>query len=105
MESTRDKQIAPVTFKSKAYANILMFGDVATKMLEMMKFGSSIPGAIDTDDVPAALQNLERALASVPESVDDSDEDQPAVSLHTRAMPLLELLRATIADETFVRWE
>ncbi len=100
--------MAPVTFKSKAYANILMFGDVAAEMLEMMKFGSSIPGAIDTDDVPVALQNLERALASVPqqaEAADDVDEDQPAVSLHTRAMPLLELLRAAVADETFVRWE
>ena len=98
----------PVTFKSKAYANILMFGDVAAKMLEMMKFGSSIPGAIDTEDVAAALQNLERALAGVPqqgEAADDADEDRPTVNLHTRAMPLLELLRAAIADETFVRWE
>ena len=72
--------MAPVTFKCKAYANIVMLGGVAAKMLEMMEFGSSIPGAIDTDDVAVALQNLERALAGVPQQgdgADDADEDRP----------------------------
>ena len=100
--------MAPVTFKTKAYANILMFGDVALKMLEMMKFGTSIPGAIDSEDLPEALHNLEQALAIIPqliESAVDVEDDQPVVSVHTRAIPLLELLRAAINDKTFVRWE
>ncbi len=99
--------MAPVTFKTKAYANILMLGDVAIKMLEMMGYGTSIPGAIDSDDLPDALRNLEQALAKIPrqdEPVDD-EEDQVAVSLHNRAIPLLELLRAAINDKTFMRWE
>jgi len=99
--------VAPVTFKTKAYANILMLGDVAIKMLEMMGYGTSIPGAIDSDDLPDALRNLEQALAKIPrqdEPVDD-EEDQVAVSLHNRAIPLLELLRAAINDKTFMRWE
>ena len=33
------------------------------------------------------------------------DEDQPSTSLHTRAIPLLELLEASVADECAVRWE
>jgi hypothetical protein len=100
--------MAPVTFKTKAYANILMLGDVAVKMLEMMGYGTSIPGAIDIDDLPEALQNLEQALGKVPPQIEaavDAEDDQPAVSLQNRAIPLLELLQAAIDDKTYVRWE
>ena len=97
-----------ITFKTRAYANITMFGDVGKKMLQMMGFGDMVPGAINADDVPRALQNLRAALAAVPEQVEpagEADDDQPAVSLNTRAMPLIELLQAAITDETYVRWE
>lgn len=97
-----------VTFKTKAYANITMLGAVAGQMLDMMGFGKAVPGAIDAADVPRALENLERALARVPPEVApvaDADDEEPAVSLHTRARPLLELLRAAAAEQTHVRWE
>ena len=97
-----------ITFKTPAYANITMFGDVGQRMLDMMGYGRSVPGAIDAEDLPAALANLRAALAAVPEQVEpagDADEDQPAVSLHTRAVPLVALLEAAIADETYLRWE
>lgn len=97
-----------VTFKTSAYANITMFGDVGLKMLEMMSFGSSVPGAIDAEDLPKALENLTRALDKIPQQVEpagEAEDDQPAFSLHTRAVPLVELLRAAIADETYLRWE
>jgi len=97
-----------ITFKTKAYANITMFGDVGKSMLEMMAFGSSVPGAINAGDVATALANLELALDKIPQHAEpagEADADQPAVSLHTRARPLIELLQAAIAAETFVRWE
>ena len=97
-----------ITFKSKAYANILMLGDVAMKMLEMMDFGSSVPGAIDAPDVASALDNLKQALEKIPVQVEpagDAEEDQPAVSIQTRAIPLLEMLEAAVAEEEYVRWE
>lgn len=97
-----------LTFKTKAYANITMFGDIGLKMLEMMAFGTSIPGAINVEDVAVALKNLESALDKIPQQVEpagDADDDQPAVGLHTRAVPLIELLQAAVAEETYVRWE
>lgn len=97
-----------VTFKCSAYADITMFGNVAEKMLEMMGFGKQVPGALRVEDVPRALDNLRRGLALVPDQAEpggDEDEEQASTSLHTRAMPLLELLQAAIADETRVRWE
>ncbi|MDH3636284.1 MAG: DUF1840 domain-containing protein [Gammaproteobacteria bacterium] len=97
-----------ITFKTTAYANITMFGDIGRQMLEMMAFGTSVPGAINVEDVPQALQNLKQALDKLPEQVEpagDADDDQPAVSLHTRAVPLVELLQAAVKEETYVRWE
>jgi hypothetical protein len=97
-----------ITFKTSAYANITMFGEVGLKMLEMMKFGKAVPGAITAEDVPQALTNLQQGLASLPdepEEVAEEDDDQPATSLHTRALPLLELLKAAAVDNSIVRWE
>jgi hypothetical protein len=97
-----------ITFKSSAYANITMLGDIGRRMLEMMAFGSSVPGAINAEDVPTALENLKLALDKLPTQVEpagEADDDQPAVSVHTRAIPLVELLQAAVADETYVRWE
>ncbi len=97
-----------ITFKTKSYANITMFGDVGEKLLKMMDYGVSVPGAITAEDVPQALSNLKQGLESVMEIVEpagDADDDQPAVSLHTRAVPLLELLQSAIDDANYVRWE
>ncbi len=97
-----------LTFKTSSYANITMLGEVGRKMLDMMAYGSSVPGAIVASDVPTALDNLRKALDNLPsqeESAGEVDEDQPAVSMHTRAIPLVELLQAAAADETHIRWE
>ena len=85
-----------------------MFGDVGLKMLEMMGFGTSMPGAIGAADVARALDNLQQGLSQLPDTLQPAgaeDEDQPSTSLRTRALPLLELLEAAVADESAVRWE
>ena len=99
-----------ITFRSKAHASITMLGDVGLRLLEMMGFGSRVPGAIDAADVPRALDNLRAALAREPgqaevEAEADNDDDQPPISLHTRALPLLDLLQAAARDQEYVSWE
>jgi hypothetical protein len=101
-----------ITFKTSAYANIIMFGDIGLELLGMMGFGKTVPSAIGVADVPQALENLQRKLDALPEQQqpvdagsDDPADDPSAINLHTRAVPLLELLRAAIADEKAVRWE
>ena len=97
-----------ITFKTSAYANITMFGDVGLNFLEMMGFGKAVPGAISADDVPRALQNLENRLSKIPQQLQAAgaeEADEPTTSLHTRAVPLLELLSAAVADQTLVRWD
>jgi uncharacterized protein DUF1840 len=106
-----------VTFKTKAHADITMFGNIAVELLKLAGMTGSVPTAILADDVPGKLAALERALgahqAAFGESAPASSEArrasdlrdeaaQPPVSLRTRALPVLELLRAAVAEHTDV---
>ena len=104
-----------VTFRTKAYANITMFGDVAKQLLELMGLSGTIPSAIKAEDVPTALARLETAIAEhrtaeAAQARDDErgrdDYDAPRkVTLSQRAVPLLELLRAAAAKKSDVMWD
>jgi len=103
-----------VRFRSRASGNITMFGDVAVKLLKLMGRSGNVPGAIMPEDIPAALQQLKTALseygAETPqertEEQEDSTEfiDEP-VRLPTRAIPLIELLKSSLAEDVGVMWE
>ena len=96
-----------VTFTTKAYANITMFGDVAVTLLKMMGHSGTVPGAILAADVPAALCLLTAAIdkTRTETSVDDDEEDETQVSLTTRALPLVDLLTAAAQQNCDVMWE
>ncbi len=96
-----------VTFETRAYANITMFGDVAVKLLKLMGHSGTVPSAIQAQDIPAALERLKRGLQA--EEADSAeapatDEDEETVSLSRRAMPLIELLDAAAAQQCDVMW-
>jgi hypothetical protein len=104
-----------VTFRTKRYANITMFGDVAKQLLELMGHSGTVPSAIKAEDVPMALARLEAAIAQrkaaeatkAPEAERGPDDhDAPRqVSLAQRAVPLLELLRAAAKNKDDVIWD
>ena len=102
-----------VTFTCKAYADITMFGDVALSMLKMMGHSETVPGALLAEDVPAALERLKRAIATVEATpvqsesreARDVDSDEPPVSLAHRALPLIELLTAAARQKADVMWK
>lgn len=96
-----------VTFTTDAYAGITMFGDVALTMLKMMGHSATVPGAILAADVPEALRKLTLAVEAentLP-PVEEDDENEPAVSLANRALPLINLLTAAAKAGTNVMWE
>ena len=99
-----------VTFQTKAYANITMFGDVAKQLLKLMGHSGTVPSAIAAEDVPAALEKLRRAVAALPagEKKPANDDghggEPPRVGLAQRAFPLLELLKAAAAEKCAVQW-
>ncbi len=98
-----------VTFTTKNYADITMFGDVALALLKMMGHSPNVPGAILAADVPAALARLKAGLEVVktlpPVADPDEDEDEPVVSMAHRALPLVELLEAAIKAGVNVMWK
>ncbi|MDJ0807169.1 MAG: DUF1840 domain-containing protein [Gammaproteobacteria bacterium] len=99
-----------VTFHSPAYADITLFGDVAVQLLELMGHSGSVPSAIMAEDIPAALERLKQAVkaaeAKEPKPEANTDEGcENRVSLAHRALPLIELLEAAIADNADVMWD
>ena len=103
-----------VRFRSRASGNITMFGDVAVKLLKLMGRTGKVPGAIMPEDIPAALQQLKSALSEYANQIpQDRNEEQEAsdsfidepVGLPTRAIPLIELLESSLAEDVGVMWE
>jgi hypothetical protein len=98
-----------VTFRTKRYANITMFGDVAKQLLDLMGHSGTVPSAIKAEDVPAALARLEAAIEqhrAADGAAEGGHDDSPRkVTLSQRAVPLLELLRAAKANAADVMWD
>ncbi|MGR9108418.1 MAG: DUF1840 domain-containing protein [Gammaproteobacteria bacterium] len=102
-----------VTFRSKASADVVMFDDVAIRLIKLMGHSGTVPGALLAEDIDGALIKLKQAIGaekSAPEGnatgqLDEDDSDQPAVSLAIRAWPLIEFLTASAAAKCNVMWE
>lgn len=96
-----------VTFRTRAYADITMFGDVALQLLKMMGHSGTVPGALMPEDLPGAIAGLKESLQHLEQTAppQSGDDDEPAVSLSHRALPLLSLLEAAQRDETEVMWD
>lgn len=97
-----------VTFTTKTYPDITMFGDVATRLIRMMGLTGKVPSAIGAADVPKALTALRASLEAEPSGEPANDEstdrEEPPVSISRRAFPLIELLEAAAAAENGVTW-
>jgi Domain of unknown function (DUF1840) len=58
IDRSKEEASMLVTFTTKAYVDIPMFGDIALAMLKMMGYSATVPGAILAEDVPVALNRL-----------------------------------------------
>jgi hypothetical protein len=87
-----------------------MFGDVAVRLLKLMGHSGTVPSALLAEDVQAALERLEAAVEAgeqlpEPEEYAQRDDDEPAVSLPHRALPLIQLLKAAENAKCNVMWD
>ena len=99
-----------VTFSCPAYASITMFGAEAVRLLKLMGHSGTVPGALLAVDVQAALEHLEAAVEADMQSPEpgepaEGEDDEPAVSLPHRALPLFELLKAAAKAKCDVMWD
>ncbi|KAA3623064.1 MAG: DUF1840 domain-containing protein [Proteobacteria bacterium] len=97
-----------VTFTCPAYANITMLGDVAVRLLKIMGHSGTVPGALLAEDVPEALSRLQTAIEAIKQSPEpqgsEEEDDEPSISLSSRALPLVELLKAAVTADCNVMW-
>ena len=97
-----------VTFTTKSYADISMFGQVAVRLLKLMGHSGTVPSAVKAEDIPTYLEKLQNGLANA-EGTDgvspDTDSDEPVIGLQTRAKPLIELLQSAYENNDSVSWK
>jgi hypothetical protein len=98
-----------------------MFGDIAKQLIKMMAFCENVPGAIDAEDVPVALMNLEQAIQAIKQqqieaqkagTLEEKNEDErddadyePEISISIRAIPLIDFLKAAVKEQCHVMWQ
>lgn len=99
-----------VTFRSKAHADIMMFGDIAVNLLKLMGHSGTVPSALLAEDVPTALDRLREAVAANKAASADAsdsvqDDGEYTVNLAHRALPLVEMLEAAATAKCDVMWD
>jgi hypothetical protein len=106
-----------IVFRSQAAADIMMFDDVAKRMMAVMGKEESARGIITIEQLPEAIARLKAAIAAdkalhageQPEDQPDSEPTpsggkRPYVGFARRAVPLVELLEYSLRDEKPVMW-
>jgi hypothetical protein len=108
-----------ITFKSKAYPNVMMYQDHAKRILDLLhKDGER--GVITAEEAGRAVKLLENEIeeSRKHQATDEMERDvkahqgeedtehEPAevVTFSTRAFPLLEMLRASRDQQTDILW-
>jgi len=106
-----------VIFQSQAAGDVMMFGDVAKKMMELMGKEPAERGIVSVDQLPEAIARLKAAVSDDKAAqAGMQEEDLPAyeqapdgtkrgyVSLARRAIPLIELLEWSLKKKVPVTW-
>lgn len=110
-----------ITFKSRASGDVIMFGNVALEILEIMGKGKETKGILTVDDLPEAIARLakaadeNRAEAREKQALMDAHiatlEDEQAIldakaeiHLCQRAVPLIELMGIALKKQMPVTW-
>lgn len=105
-----------IVFKSKAAGDVMMFGDVAHTLMEIMGKDPGDTGIVTVEQLPDAIARLKAAVAQdkAEKPVIDHDErvfektpeggKREYVSLARRAVPLIELMEYSLKEEVPVTW-
>ncbi|MDO8315161.1 MAG: DUF1840 domain-containing protein [Rugosibacter sp.] len=105
-----------ITFKSSAAGDVIMFSDVAHRLMQIMGKDATDKGILTVEQLPEAIRCLKAAidedkqrLAALPEEERPLKEkgasgERPFVSLYQRATPLLELIEWAQKKQKPVVW-
>ena len=98
-----------ITFKSRAHADVTMFGDVALKLIRLMGRRDTVPSAMYPEDIPDALDKLRSGLVveetAESDVVTNDNGEEEQIGIQIRAIPLVELMVAAEKEQVPVMWE
>ncbi|RZT38552.1 DUF1840 domain-containing protein [Cupriavidus agavae] len=102
-----------ITFKSHAAQDLIMMKDLAVTLLGIIGKHLGERGVITSAEMPAAIRKLEAAVldakrthpadTTVHPGNPDEKEEEP-LHLGQRAYPFLDMLRASLKENTDVLW-
>lgn len=100
-----------IIFGSEVGPDIMMFDDVAHRMMDLMGKEHAARGVVTVEQLPEAVARLKAAVAEDRSRhrppADDGEEDlgvAAPVALAQRAVPLIELLEISLARGKPVTW-
>ena len=106
-----------VIFQSQAAGDVMMFGDVAQRLMQAMGEEPGQRGIVTVEQLPDAIGRLKALIASDKAALAGLQEEElpqyedaenggkrPYVALGKRAVPLLELLELALKKDKPVVW-
>lgn len=111
-----------VVFRTEASGDVIMFGDVARRMMQLMGKEPADKGVVTVEQLPEAIAGLKAAIADDKahragqrgERSEEGEDDAgdfatggrggPGVTLVQRAFPLLEQLERALKKKKPVTW-
>jgi hypothetical protein len=109
-----------VSFQSPASGDVIMFGDVAQRMMKLMGKEVTDKGIVTVEQLPDAIARLKAAIEedkrqragmpeedlpqTEPDGSGNAQSSRPFVTLAQRAVPLLELLEWSLKKKKPVVW-
>jgi hypothetical protein len=105
-----------ITFTTKVYPDVVMFGDIASLLLKAMGEKEQPPGILRGENIKIASDKLRTHLQMLPpesarpvddrgnKSEEEIKEQLNYVGLRKRALPLLDLLDAAYRKNSDVIW-
>lgn len=109
-----------ITFKSRATADVIMFSDVAERIIAIIRRPPGLTGIITVEQLPDAIERLRSAVADERRAQSAGDvpsDDIPViertsdgrvrefVSLARRVQPLIEMMEYSLKEGKPVTWE
>jgi len=101
-----------IVFRSEVGPDIMMFDEVAQRMMELMGKQKAAQGVVTVEQLPAAIARLKAAAAhdraqhagAAADAGDEENAAPPPVGLAQRVLPLVELLEISLRGGKPVTW-
>jgi hypothetical protein len=100
-------------FKSRATADLVMLEAAGRRLLEVLGREPSAQGIFEAADLPALMQQLERAIKQEEAMLEQAEREaqaqgqtirRPEVSLRQRLWPMREMMRRSQAEGHPIVW-